>query len=1407
MANSKNWVTVSESSFPWEREALEFVRSAFPSHEPYRAWSNFEFIADDGTINEVDLLVFTRMGFYLIEIKSRPGRLRGDAGTWTWETEGKPKATMDNPLLSANCKAKKLRSLLRRQKACKKRQKPGDIPFIEAIVFCSHPTLECEFQDTAAYGVRLRDTDSRSGIHKLITSRVCPGLRETPPGTYDKPTGKMITQAMEQAGIRPSERTRRVSDYKLDELINEGPGYQDWHATHASLTGVTRRVRIYNLHTQASDEERKAIERAARREAELLETLQHPGILRREGFTEHELGPALIFEHDPDAVRLDHFLTERHQELTLDHRLDLMRQIADAVRFAHEKRVVHRALCPQSILVSTDRSGRFRIKVFNWQVGYHDGNTSMGMSRHVTMTSHVDGLVEDAGTAYMAPEAFVHDAGSGERLDIFSLGAIAYHIFSGKPPAANGIELSNKLRVTKALQISSVLNGAGENLQELIQSSTRAYVNDRYESVNEFLIYLEDVEDEATTPDHEHDFVTNPNHAKKDDSLPGNYRVVRRLGKGGCSVVFLVEKDGQQFVLKAANDPSHNVRLRAEVNTLNKLRHNRIVELCGTQEIGDYFAFLMRPIFSDKKEGRIETLRDRLHREGKLHIDMLDRFGEDLLNVLRYLEEEAGICHRDVKPDNIAIGQIISGDKLHLILFDFSLSELPADNIRAGTTGYLDPLLPIRPNKRFDLEAERYSVAATLYELAAGQGNLPRWGDGVSDPSHLDCEATIDAELFDAPLRDALTRFFEQAFRRDPSRRFDNAEQMLNAWRDCFADIQRSESLTDHADDEQLQERLDAATFETPIAELGLGTSATDALDRANVLTVKDLLTISNFRLQRLRGVSGRTTKEILKAKRTLLRRLGGPADPVTSIAETEESQTDIANLSVDLIAQRITKTGTRDGEASKATLFALLGLNDQLDTPWPSQTDVTAVVDVTRGRVGQLVGKLQKRWAKDAAVNKLRDDIDRIMETVGGVMTDRELGAAVLVARGSAQDEPLRTKYAIAVARACVEVERSMIEPRYYVKRDRGQVFITTSQELAKYAGKLGNEADKLADADPLVPPVRVMQRLRDVPAPATASSMTDSRLLHLAAAASDHAVVSSRQELYPRGMDAARALKLSQGALFGVKELTVDQIKDRVTGRYPEASKLPGRPELDALLASAGMDFNWNPEGKDGNGCYVSPEYGIHSITGISNSISPLPTASTEQPLPETTPEIADARQFEERLERGIKEGSFLTLMVPPKHYQCAVNRITNQFPDGVRLMDFEGIFLDALREVADKAGVQWDLVVRTDATPHQGDWDKLMILVSRAMPLVEQRFASSQETLFIVYPGLLARYDQMPFLERLRERIGRRDGVHGVWILTAGGEHAVMDGKPIPIISAGQRAKVPTSWLENRHRSAAI
>ena len=104
--------------------------------------------------------------------------------------------------------------------------------------------------------------------------------------------------------------------------------------------------------------------------------------------------------------------------------------------------------------------------------------------------------------------------------------------------------------------------------------------------------------------------------------------------------------------------------------------------------------------------------------------------------------------HRDIKPDNIGI-RSLTKQRNQLILFDFSLARAPLDNINVGTEGYRDPFLKIRKPPRWDLAAERYSAAVTLYEMTLGHGVLPQWGSGKSDPALTDDELVIDAEKFD----------------------------------------------------------------------------------------------------------------------------------------------------------------------------------------------------------------------------------------------------------------------------------------------------------------------------------------------------------------------------------------------------------------------------------------------------------------------------------------------------------------------------------------------------------------------------------------------------------------------------------------------------------------------------------
>jgi hypothetical protein len=238
------WKIITPSQYDRERNALDFVRAGLPDHDPYRAWTNFEFQTDDGAIYEVDLLVLTKQGFWLVECRARHGRISGDVGTWNCSVDGKYR-TEDNPVLLADRKAKALSSLLKAQAATAKVRPP----WLDALVFLSADDVQFDLTGPARNRVCLKDRpregdrSERKGIIRALMNRDCAEVDSDPRATIDIKVAKALSRAMEQAGIRPSQRSRRIGDYILGDLLADGPGYQDRLAKHAAFDDVYCRVR------------------------------------------------------------------------------------------------------------------------------------------------------------------------------------------------------------------------------------------------------------------------------------------------------------------------------------------------------------------------------------------------------------------------------------------------------------------------------------------------------------------------------------------------------------------------------------------------------------------------------------------------------------------------------------------------------------------------------------------------------------------------------------------------------------------------------------------------------------------------------------------------------------------------------------------------------------------------------------------------------------------------------------------------------------------------------------------------------------------------------------------------------------------------------------------------------------
>ncbi|MCX5690175.1 MAG: protein kinase, partial [Planctomycetota bacterium] len=368
---------------------------------------------------------------------------------------------------------------------------------------------------------------------------------------------------------------------------------------------------------------------------------------------------------------------------------------------------------------------------------------------------------------YRAPEALSGQIdGIGEHLDIFSLGCLAYFLFTGRPPADTPTDVAELVREHDGLKLSAVLDGQPEKLQRLVQNATRPLPTDRFATVEEVLSDLDDLDRELRAPSL--DGLPDPTEATAGNRIEHGFEVKKRLGSGSTAVAFLVARDTEpECVLKVAHTLANNDRLREEAAVIKKLHHHHIVSCDGVLEFQTRDGPRVGILLQNAGE---QTLGKRIAAVGPLQAELLERFGEDLLSTVQYMEGH-GVVHRDIKPENIGVTELRRGGKLHLMLFDFSLASTSASVINVGTHPYLDPFLQDRARRHYDSHAERYAVAMTLYEMATAHTAV--WGERANDPFVTNAEARIEGDLMDSAIREPLARFFKKAFARSFKDRFD----------------------------------------------------------------------------------------------------------------------------------------------------------------------------------------------------------------------------------------------------------------------------------------------------------------------------------------------------------------------------------------------------------------------------------------------------------------------------------------------------------------------------------------------------------------------------------------------------------------------------------------------------------
>ena len=271
--------------------------------------------------------------------------------------------------------------------------------------------------------------------------------------------------------------------------------------------------------------------------------------------------------------------------------------------------------------------------------------------------------------------------------------------------------------------------------------------------------------------------------------LDGRYQVVKKIGEGGMSFVYLAHDvtSGAQVAIKILSpslirDPNAMARLRREAELGGKLAHPNVCHIIRLGETSAGLVYVVMPFI----EG--ELLCDRAIREDHLPLDVVVRFVSDIAAGLQ-VAHQLGIIHRDLKPENIMICRTADGGE-RAVVMDFGLAKerrvgpevqkLTATGIVLGTPEFMSPE-QLR-GKPLDPRTDIYSLGLMTYELLTG--SLPFTGATQQEVmiARLKGEPiplrSLRADLrFSAELEAVLRKSLE----RDPAARYQTAPELATA--------------------------------------------------------------------------------------------------------------------------------------------------------------------------------------------------------------------------------------------------------------------------------------------------------------------------------------------------------------------------------------------------------------------------------------------------------------------------------------------------------------------------------------------------------------------------------------------------------------------------------------------------
>jgi len=667
------------SLFAHEAEAIEAISCHVEAHNLGETLSNLEL--HDQQSNryfETDLVVVSRFGVYVVELKHWSGRIEVRPNSWLQNGSFfKP-----DPHKANNFKAKLMRGLYER--------KFPSYPsvYFESVVVLTNPDVEavgCAISKTT------KNNPTFESIDRFLHYLKCRQVNE-----------KKLTVSQCQAYadyVRKLNTVRPPRDFVFPgyEIVERLYQYDDRAEVVARRTDLRHRrlsrLRIFFL---ASGDE-SAREKATATLNAVEKIGEHSNILKVWDIPNENR--YLVEGSDWSETGTLRDFMDKSGPLDPGKAVAIAAGLARGLEAVHSQCVVHRALSPDNVLMVNDTP-----KLMNFDLSFQLEEN------RVTVIPDVSKLKR---SPYIAPEIYVCGTFPEATADLFSLGVILYEMLVGQRPFRCSTDLERskgRLPDEKVRKLQHV-EGISDRVADLICMLIRQAPSDRMAEAAQVLAVLEECAGQPTQP-----VITETNPRLHESAQSGLYSIETFVTSGAEAQIYRAAgARGRSVALKLFNRDVPQLRVMNEQGYAATAHHPSLVRVDSYSQWSDGRYYIAFDWITER------SLRNEIDDGIRPDVDSFVRGAEQLLDAVTSLHRNTDdgidkpILHNDIKPENILLGR--AG---RLVLIDFGAASGPETKTYEGTEGYVAPDLRLGEERQYCKDGDLYALSVSLHEWLLG---------------------------------------------------------------------------------------------------------------------------------------------------------------------------------------------------------------------------------------------------------------------------------------------------------------------------------------------------------------------------------------------------------------------------------------------------------------------------------------------------------------------------------------------------------------------------------------------------------------------------------------------------------------------------------------------------------------